>query len=472
MSKANFFSGLSWLVLLNILIKPVWLFGVDRQVQNIVGHETYGQYFSILSLSIILSFVADLGITNLVNRQLALGEEINIKKLIFSKGFLAILYVILVFFIAVVSGITNFSLLILIVLIQILTSFLLFFRSIITANQFFKTDAWISIIDKLLMIVILLPLLYLFPVAIDLFDFLMLQLVTLLIAIIIAIILSFRIQSSRSSINNSVSFKMTMPFIFIILLMSILYRIGGFLLERLHVNGAYEAGIYASAFRVTDAGNMVGYLVASFLVPFAARNLKQTALLETTILQLRWYLILLGGFAVVFTIIYAKELVRLLYNYEEPFQSQVLILSISSLPALYFIHIYSSLLTAKGLFSSLIFIIAGGVVINVLMNIVLIPAYGARACGWAALVSLSFSAIACYIVVTKGFKLSFSFASFIGLVLIISGLYFLFNFLKWQQWSLLSSAIAGVCILLLVMFVSTDSKKFLKRLHARSFLHF
>jgi O-antigen/teichoic acid export membrane protein len=187
---------------------------------------------------------------------------------------------------------------------------------------------------------------------------------------------------------------------------------------------------------------------------------------------LGWYLMLLSGFAVVFTIIYSKELVRLLYNYEEPFQSQVLILSICSLPALYFIHIYSSLLTAKGLFTSFILIIAGGVVLNILMNIFLIPAYGARACGWAAIAGSTFSAIACYIVATKGLKLSYSFASFIGLVLIISGLYFLFYFLKWQQWSLTSSAIAGVCILLLVMFVNTDSKKFLKRLYAGSFLHF
>jgi O-antigen/teichoic acid export membrane protein len=472
MSKANFLSGLSWLVLLNILIKPVWLLGVDRQVQNIVGHETYGQYFSILSLSIILSFVADLGITNMVNRQLALGEGINIKKFIFSKGFLAILYVILVFLVAVISGITNFSLLILIVLIQILTSFLLFFRSIITANQFFKTDAWISIVDKLLMIVILLPVLYLFPVAIDLLDFLKLQLITILITIIIAIKFSYKIQSSRISVNNNFNINRTLPFIFIILLMSILYRIGGFLLERLHVNGAYEAGIYASAFRITDAGNMVGYLVASFLVPFAARNLKQTSLLGTTVLQLRWNLMLLGGFAVVFTIIYSKELVRLLYNYEEPFQSQVLILSVWSLPALYFIHIYSSLLTAKGSFNSLILIIAGGVVLNVLMNIVLIPAYGARACGWAALGSLSFSAIACYFIATYKLKLALAISSIVVAVLIISGLYFLFYFLKWQQWSLLSSAITGVCVLLLVMFVGTDSKNILKRLHARSFLHF
>ncbi len=472
MSKANFFSGITWLVLLNVVVKPVWLFGVDRQVQNIVGHEAYGVYFSILSLSVILSFVADLGLTNLVNRQLALNEGINITKLVLSKVVLSILYLILVFLVAFISEIKEFSLLLLIVLIQILTSFLLFFRSIITANQFFKTDAWISIIDKLLMVVILLPLLYIFPVVIDLFDFLKVQLLTLVFTIIITVIVTFRMQSSMLSNKNSIDFKMTMPFIFIFLFMTLLYRLGGFLLERLHVNGAYEAGIYASAFRVTDAGNMLGYLVASFLVPFTARNLKQTALLETTVVKLRWYLMLLGGSVMVYTIMYSNELVRLLYNYEEPFQSQVLILSISSLPALYLLHIYGSLLTAKGSFNSLIFIIAGGVVLNTLMNLFFIPAYGARACSWAALVSLIVSAVVCFVVATNKLKISFSLASFIVSVLIISGLYFLFYFLKWQQWSLLFSAIAGFCVLLLAMFVNTDSKNILKRLHARSFLHF
>jgi O-antigen/teichoic acid export membrane protein len=472
MSKANFFSGITWLVLLNVVVKPVWLFGVDRQVQNIVGHEAYGVYFSILSLSVILSFVADLGLTNLVNRQLALNEGINIKKLVLSKVVLSILYLILVFLVAFISGIKEFSLLLLIVLIQILTSFLLFFRSIITANQFFKTDAWISIIDKLLMVVILLPLLYIFPVVIDLFDFLKVQLLTLVFTIIITVIVTFRMQSSMLSNKNSINFKMTMPFIFIFLFMTLLYRLGGFLLERLHVNGAYEAGIYASAFRVTDAGNMLGYLVASFLVPFTARNLKQTALLETTVVKLRWYVMLLGGSVMVYTIMYSNELVRLLYNYEEPFQSQVLILSISSLPALYLLHIYGSLLTAKGSFNSLIFIIAGGVVLNTLMNLFFIPAYGARACSWAALVSLIVSAVVCFVVATNKLKISFSLASFIVSVLIISGLYFLFYFLKWQQWSLLFSAIAGFCVLLLAMFVNTDSKNIFKKLHARSFLHF
>lgn len=466
MNKANFFSGITWLVVLNILVKPVWLFGVDRKVQNIIGHEAYGVYFSMLSLSIILSFIADLGITNLVNRQLALGESINSRKLIYRKILLSLLYSILVFVIAALSGIKEYLILLLIVLIQILTSFLLFFRSIITANQLFKTDAWISIIDKLLMIVILLPLLYIFPIDIDLYQFLFFQLLTLIITIIVAIVVSFRITSNKFSINERVSLRMTLPFILIFVFMSLLYRAGGFLLERLHTNGAFEAGIYASAFRVTDAANMIGYLVASFLVPFAAKNLNKTALLETTVLQLRLYLVLLSGSLVVFTYVNSGELVRLLYNYEEIFQSQVLILSISSLPALYIMHIYGSLLTAKGTFNSFIFILAGGVVINIIMNIYFIPVYGARACSWSALVSLTITAIACYIVAIDKLRISSSLTSLFISLLIVVGIYFLFYFLKKLEWSPMFSAVAGFCVLLLVMFVNTDSRNFLKRLHA------
>ena len=39
MKSLPFFKGLSWLILLNLLVKPAWIFLVDREVQNIVGHE-------------------------------------------------------------------------------------------------------------------------------------------------------------------------------------------------------------------------------------------------------------------------------------------------------------------------------------------------------------------------------------------------------------------------------------------------
>ena len=45
---SGFYSSLGLLVLLNAIIKPLWIFAIDRQVQNVVGTENYGVYFSLL----------------------------------------------------------------------------------------------------------------------------------------------------------------------------------------------------------------------------------------------------------------------------------------------------------------------------------------------------------------------------------------------------------------------------------------
>ena len=64
-----FFSGLFITLLLNILIKPLALFGIDAVVQNRVGPNDYGTYFSLLNLSILFNIVLDIGINNYTTKK-------------------------------------------------------------------------------------------------------------------------------------------------------------------------------------------------------------------------------------------------------------------------------------------------------------------------------------------------------------------------------------------------------------------
>jgi O-antigen/teichoic acid export membrane protein len=57
------------------LIKPIAIFGIDAQVQNVVGLDQYGLYFSLLSLSLILNILMDLGINNYVIKTVAKNQE-------------------------------------------------------------------------------------------------------------------------------------------------------------------------------------------------------------------------------------------------------------------------------------------------------------------------------------------------------------------------------------------------------------
>lgn len=129
MKALHFFKSLGYLLLLNLLIKPVWIFGVDRQVQNVVGHETYGQYFALLSLALVFSFFADAGLTQMVNRQVATGERFGAAQLLRIKLGLVFGYFLLVFFFAVLTGIDSWYLLALVTITQALTSFLVFFAA-------------------------------------------------------------------------------------------------------------------------------------------------------------------------------------------------------------------------------------------------------------------------------------------------------------------------------------------------------
>lgn len=464
MKIQTFFKGLTWLVLLNLVIKPVWIFGIDRELQNTVGHEAYGSYFALLNLSIVLSFIADAGLTNMMNRRLAAGETLHMPQLIRLKLLLSLVYIGVIALFGVVSGISLWNILILATGIQLLNSFLVFFRNMITARQLFKTDAWISVVDKLIMIVVFGSYFYLpvFAGSVDLVQFLTYQLVITLVVAFIAALVAFKgYRFTSPPLKASVLLTGAVPFTAIIFFMSLHNRLDGFLLERIHPNGALEAGIYASAFRLLDAGNMVGYLVASFLVPFVAHNLNDKNIIEQTVIKLRHLLMIPGIAITVIVIAFAPGIYTLLYDTTGEYNVQVLSLCISVLPAYYLTHIYGSVLTARGLLRQFLYIIVFAAVINLVLNLILIPIYGAAGSCIAALISQYFCALLCFILCTQHEQFSYHFGSFA--VYIITGilLFAVFYISKTSGIDKLIAIGIGCFVTALIMFVQYNrGKKF------------
>ncbi|MBK5272121.1 MAG: hypothetical protein JJE22_14020, partial [Bacteroidia bacterium] len=153
----KFYSSLGLLIILNAIIKPVWIFGIDRQVQNVAGTTAYGSYFSLFNLSIVLSFLLDWGLSTYFNRQLASQKEkflTSAGSFLLIKLLFVLIYTGIIVLVAAFAGIKEWTILFNIIFIQILTSLFLFFRSIITAQQWFRTDAWLSVLDKTLMILL------------------------------------------------------------------------------------------------------------------------------------------------------------------------------------------------------------------------------------------------------------------------------------------------------------------------------
>jgi O-antigen/teichoic acid export membrane protein len=454
MKSIRYFKGLSWLIILNMLVKPVWLFFIDRQVQNIVGFEEYGKYFAILNLSYVLFFLSDIGLSNMLNQRMANHSTLNLLQLFRIKFFLLFLYFIVFCFIGWLTHISNWSILFCVIAIQVLTSLFIFFRNIITANQFFTVDAWFSIIDKSLMVIFCGSILYTsFFGNISLLLFLQIQIICTGIAAITAFlfIAKNKLITLAEKENIDQLIKQVLPFALIILLMSIHYRLDGFLLERIHSKGALEAGIYASAYRLLDASNMVGYLASSFLVAFVARHLKEKELLEDAVFNTRHVLMFCSIGVVAFVIVFAPWLQQLLYHSKNNYNTLVIQLCIATFPAYCLVHVYGSALTGAARFNQFISILIFSVLINIVLNIALIPSFGALGCCVAALCSQYFCGMATFIMSTRSLAISYNIKSILVYLLsagILTGLFYFGKYAVINVWIILAVAICFSSFLL------------------------
>lgn len=389
MKTASFFKGLSWLIVLNLLVKPVWIFAIDRVVQNKLGHEAYGTYFALFNLTYVLLFISDAGLSNMLNQRIAARIPVSTCQLAALKIILLLIYIIVCCFIGWLTHVWQGKILFYMIAIQALTSLFVFLRSLLAANQYYRTDAWLSVTDKGLMILFCSGFIYGFFTPITLELFLQLQVVSTAIAVLITFFFLYHkklfVKAEKENIVTIL--KLTLPFAAIILLMSVHYRLDAFLLERIRIDGATQTGIYATAYRLLDAGNMIGYLAASFLLPFIARNKDDKKIISHVLLLTRHGLLFFAIGISVFAVVFAPWLQQVLYHTTEEYNTHVLRLCLLSLPAYYLVHVYGSALTATTQFKTFIFILMASVAVNVLLNLYLIPKQGAIGCCIAALVS-------------------------------------------------------------------------------------
>ena len=393
--QKKFFSSLLLLFFLNLLVKPIWIFGIDRQVQNIAGTNDYGEYFAIFNLGIILNFLLDIGLTNFLNQKLS-SDKLSIDKTFNQIGllkiFLGILYAILLVSIAIITGIHKISWLILLGMNQFLFSFFLFLRAHITALQLFHADAWLSVVDKLLMILACGILIY-FPQAfgrITIYLFLLIQMIAVMVSTAVAFLIILYKEKGKLFIRarlDTAIIRSALPFGLIVLVMSVHSRLDGFLLERVHANGAFEAGIYSQAYRLLDTSNMVGYLAAGFVLPFAAKAYNEGTMMKPIILKIRNLLLAFNGSSILFCFLFSKKIEQMLYHTDNTYGASIIGLTMPALVGYSLVQIYGSLLTATGNIWSFVIATIPFLLLNAFLNIIFIPRYGAMACCIIAIIT-------------------------------------------------------------------------------------
>ena len=422
-------SGLFWILLLNLLIKPFWLLGIETGVQNAVGPDEYGFYFTIFNLAYIFNILLDLGVTNFNTRNIARHPRLIDKHLPDVLGIklaLLLLYAVVTFTVGLLSGYSSrqFHLLAVLSLNQFLNSLILYLRSNFEGLMLFKWDSLISILDRLVMIAICALMLWGPGPDVTVERFAYAQTVAYLLTAATALaVLAVRIRREHNprfslrAVRLSRPFaivilRKSLPFALLVLLMASYNRIDPLLLSWLHPAGDYQAGIYAGAFRLLDALTMVAYLVSVPLLPVFARMTADTdpSLDDTTRMVSGLMAVFSLTAAAVFSL-HSHLFMQLLYRSHVEEYAAVFSILVWGIVPISMTYVYGTLLTAAGKLRPLNILAAATLVINIVVNLIAIPRHGAVGSAWAALIAQSFMALAQMRVayVTLGLKLHVGF---------------------------------------------------------------
>ncbi len=396
----EFFINIFFLVLINLLIKPFFIFGIDRTVQNVVGAETYGIYFALLNFTYLLQIFSDFGITGFNSRNIARHNQLLDKyfpNILVAKFLLGIVYLVFTFAIAWLAGYgMYFYLLAFMAVNQLLISLIFYFRSNISGLAMYRTDSFLSAFDKLLMIIVCGVLLWIPPFK-DHFKieyFIYAQTATLSLTALLAFsIINKHLKKLAFVFNPAfvrLIFKESYPYALVVFLMTAYTRIDGVMIERMLPDGAFEAGVYASAYRLLDASNMFAFLFAGLLLPMFSRIIKKGESIQG-LLQLSFQMIWAGSVTlVVATCFNSREIMVFLYNDATFYWGNVLQYLMISFVALSGIQVFGTLLTANGSLMKMNIIFVIGVVANVILNYILIQQYKAGGAAIATVITQFF----------------------------------------------------------------------------------
>jgi O-antigen/teichoic acid export membrane protein len=402
--KKHFITNLALLIFLNLLIKPLWFFGIEVGVQNQVGEEVYGFYFSLFNFAFILNMLLDVGINNFNNRAISRDPSLlkgHLAAIIPLKIFLSIIYAGVVFLSGKILGYTSeqFQLLWILVLNQFLASFILYFRTNISGLQLYRTDSFLSVLDRSLMILFTGLLLWgnitSKPFQIEWFVYAQTASYTLTL-IICAGIVRFRSGSffKRLSIPASLNIlRASYPFALLILLMALFSRVDSVMLERLLDNGLEQAGIYAQSFRIFEAATQFSLLFAMLLLPMFSRMIRQKENVNELVRTALPLLMVTGLSVACIGFYYKFEIIDLLYKAHAPYSSGIFSILMASFVFVSVSYLYGTLLTANHNLRHLNLMAALTVIINISLNLLLIPRFQALGAAIASLVSQAFYAL-------------------------------------------------------------------------------
>lgn len=456
------------LLFVNLLVKPLFIFGIDLGVQNRLPPGDYGLYFALLNFAYLFQIIGDFGLQSFNNRHVSQHPHLVGKYLPTLLVLKVLLSGVYIFFALAAAYCIRYDkraigLLFILLLNQVLSQGVLFLRSTISGLGYYRLDSVLSSADKLLMLLTCGLLLWgLPPRYLSAESFAWAQTLASSAALIAVSFVLYRRMPARMRWpdwgsrrwRNTLAalFRASFPYALVILLMSAYTRMDAILLERLLPDGHHHADVYAAAYRLLDAANMVGYLFAVLLLPMFARLLAQGASVRPlvgTATRLLWA----GAVTMVLLTFFVRAdlLLWMMPERADSYRWDVLGLLIWAFIPMGAIHIFSSLLTADGQLMAMSRFFVVGIALDLALDLWLIPRYQAIGAAIAAVCTQSFVAASMIFLCFRRFRWEFprkivgSFTAYGGILGAVGMLLF-----AQESWPILYQTIFFVALALIV----------------------
>lgn len=392
--QREFVRNIAILLGINLLIKPFYIFGIDRSVQNHVGTEAWGYYATLLSFCYLFQMVNDFGIQNFNSRHISQHRQLLRKHfpplLLIKTGF-GLAFLVLVHLAGLFAGYAPGWLFFVIAFNLVLSSALLFLRSNVAGLGLYRHDSLLSALDKALMILLVGAALLVpaWRAQLTTLHFAVAQTASLLLAAAAALwVLRGHISLGPFHVKKAfalMALRQMAPYALVGFLMVLYTRIDMVMIEKLLPDGRHQAGIYAAGFRLLDAANNLGFLMAGLLLPMYARMLKTGESVRPVTLTAVRTIFPVAVIACVALAFFGPEIMATLHAPQaDAYWGRVAGVVFGGYLAISLMYIFGTLLTAAGQLRAMNSVFAIGVAINFALNLWLIPRHGALGAAWSS----------------------------------------------------------------------------------------
>ncbi len=449
----SFVKNLIWLQALNWLVKPFWILWIERTVQNELGSEWYGTYFVHFNVGLLFAVLLDAGLNSYISREVAQqGKVTHWKRFLYLRLILGLVYVLGILAVSVFQKLDP-SIIAVVVINQILASVVLTMRAVLQGRHLFISDGILSVLDRLVAIIIcsflLLGMLPDFGLATSsfsglngIFYFLLSQTAGYFIALLFGgYLLRFRRKNAVDStsveptdaIELSTWLKGVFWFMAMALSMSIFTRIDALMIR--NFAGGYEsAGDYAKSYRLLDAALIFSTLLSTQLLPMFSQKLSKGdsnhGLISGGFRLVFW----VSSSAFLFVFLFGNDLLTLLYhdemgNYVSRFplhlnyQHWVFALLMASFIPMSLIHVFGTFITALGKMKWLTVLSIATMLVNIGLNLWLLPTLGILGAALSCLLSQSFFSGMCFVHIMRNgyFSWTWKHVRMVTMVMVLAG---------------------------------------------------